>query len=282
MTDFLVKRLPAYVNQFAPSPWAQNPSGYRCVTASAAMALDFAYPGKHDPAQVEHDLYVKYAGPDVSSDHNGLTKDQLKEILTSFHVGFIDMDNLVQEGLNGNPSPLLQEMEAQNKQNVLQIITVADESFLKEALTGKKLHNWVDNGLSHCFVRVGFSDDQGFGEYLEPAAPLFCQDAQGHEKPVAIAWSDIVSARVITCIAIMPYGVPVPPAGFSYQHGVWPVPPKPPVDVDKAEQAILALLAACQNQQAALQQQLTTNQAMQTALGALQGVIKSEEAVEGE
>ena len=303
MTNFLVKRLPAYVNQFAPSPFAKNPSGYRCVTASAAMAIDFAYPGGHDPYQLEHDLYVQYAGPDVPSDENGLSKDQLKEILTTFHVGFIDMDPLVQEGLNGNPTPLLQEMEAQTKQDVLQIITVADESFLKEAGTGKKLHNWVDNGLKHCFVRVGFSDDLGYGEYLEPAAPLFCQDAQGHEKPVAIAWSDIVSAKIITAIAIMPYGVPVPPVGFSYQHGVWPVPPKPPINVDRAEQLLLQIIAECQADKQAKQQQLDRNRAMQQALQAeeqelqqqmtssdsmgqalssLQGIIKADAADEAQ
>lgn len=288
MTDFLVKRLPAYVNQFKRTTFAPSPSGYRSVTASAAMVIDYADPGKYDPDQVEHDLYVRYAGPDVASDHNELSKDQLKAILVQFQVGFIDMDNLVQEALHGDPAALLHEIEAQNEQQVIQILTVADESFLKEAGTGKKLHNWNDTGLSHCFVRVGFSDSDGYGLYLEPAAPGFCTDpATGQEKPVRIAWADIVAARVITCIAIMPPGVEAPPDGFSFQNAQWPTPPaptKPPVDTDKATQAILALIAACQKQDAALQtymqQQSETNKTMQEALNGALATLKPVEEQE--
>lgn len=278
MTDFLVKHLPRYVNQFAPSPFVHDPSGYRCVTATGAEAIDFAFPEKYNPVQIEHDEYVRYAGPDVPSDHNGLSKEQLLEILHRYHVGVIDMDALVQEGLHGDTEALLEEIEAQNRQDVVQVITVEDESHLKHAKTGVSLHNWSDalNHGAHTFLRVGFSDDEGYGLYMEPAAPGFAQ-------PVPIAWSDIVSGKVITCVAIMPPGVEPPPAHFSYQHATWPTPPpppKPPIDVDKAEQAILALLAACKNQEEALQKQLDTSKEMQTVLTALQGVIKVEDEEE--
>jgi hypothetical protein len=271
MTDILVKRIPKYVNQFQPTVYDEDPSVDRCGTASAAMCLDFAYPNKYDPFKIEHDLYVKLAGADVPSNHKGVYYTDLLKFFDEMHVGYIDMSSLVEEGLKSDIAPLYDEIEAQNRQGVIQLLLVEDESYLREAITNEKLHNWVDNGLAHYIVRDGFSDDQGYGFYLEPAAP-------GFKQPVKILWSKgIVPAKIAAAVAIMPPGVPVPPAGFSFQHGVWPEPPKPPVDTDKAMQAILALLAACQNQEKALQQQLDTNKAMQTAITSLQGIIRIED-----
>ncbi len=210
-----------YINQFAASRVAPDPSKYRCVAATIAMLAQVAYPNRWNPEELEHDFYVQYAGPDTATDTNGISKEAVLEWLTKNHVGYIDLQHLV-----GDPEELRKEITAMNAQNVPQLLTIADESHLKFANgtdNRPKLHNWADTGLAHCFARVGYSDDHGYGLYLEPAAP-------GWHQPVPILWSDITDGQILTCIAIMPSGVPVPPAGFSFQHGTWPVPPAPPVD----------------------------------------------------
>lgn len=242
MTDHLIP-LPhtfRYLNQFAPSSWAPNPSKYRCVTASVSMLAEIAYPGRWIPEELEHDLYVKWAGPDVASDTQGVAKQPVLDWLHSVGIGFIDMADLL-----GDHAALKAEIQAQNEQGVPQLITVADESFLKDAVTGVKLHNWADQGLSHAFIRVGFSDNAGYGLYFEPAAPGFAQ-------PVPISWDNSITlAGVITALAIMPAGVPTPPQGFRYTTGTWPA-PKPVFDQAKAELTLSAALTAAQATEAAL------------------------------
>ena len=105
MTDFVVHLPPnfRYLNQFAPSSWAPNPSKYRCGTAVSAMVAEIAYPGKWIPEELEHDLYVKWAGPDVPTDENGVTKEQILAWLSQANIGHIDMSNLVAEFQNGSP-----------------------------------------------------------------------------------------------------------------------------------------------------------------------------------
>ena len=234
MADHIIPLPPSfrYLNQFAPSSWAPNPSKYRCVSASTAMLAEIAYPGRWIPEELEHDLYVQMAGPDVATDEQGIDKGPVLDWFHKVNIGYIDLAHLL-----GNVGELLAEIEAMNKQGVPQMICVADESKLSDAVTGAKLHNWVDNGFHHCFVRVGFSDDEGYGLYEEPAAP-------GFPQPVPISWDkSIVPAGIITCVAIMPAGVPVPPAGFSYQTGTWPK-PKPVFDAAKAESTLAAALQA--------------------------------------
>lgn len=248
MPDHLIHLPPnfRYLNQFAPSQWAPNPSKYRCVSASAAMLAEIAYPGRWIPEELEHDLYVKLAGPDVASDTNGIDKGPILDWFHSVNIGFVDMAALVE----GDMEALRLEITAQNVQNVPQMLCVRDESQLRHALTGAKLHAWADQGLHHCFIRVGFSDDRGYGLYYEPAAPGFAQ-------PVPISWHDsIVPAGIITAVALMPAGVPTPPANFSFQHGAWPV-PKPVLDTAKALSTI-----------AAMQQALTSNQDAMEAMKA--------------
>ena len=237
MTDHIIP-LPStfrYLNQFAPSQWAPSPSKYRCVSATAAMCAEIAYPGRWIPEELEHDLYVKWVGPDVATDTQGVAKQPVLDWFKSVNIGYIDL-----AGLLSDDTALKAEIQAQNEQGVAQLITVADESKLYDAVTGVKLHNWADTGLSHCFLRVGFSDNQGYGLYYEPAAPGFTQ-------PVPISWDNsIMPAGVITCVAIMPAGVPVPPAGFRYTSGKWPA-PKPTFDAAKAESTLAAAIAALQN-----------------------------------
>ena len=234
MADHIIPLPPSfrYLNQFAPSSWAPNPSKYRCVTASVAMLAEIAYPGRWIPEELEHDLYVKWAGPDVSSDTQGVAKQPVLDWFKSVNIGFIDLADLL-----GNHGELKAEIQAMNEQGVPQLITVDDESKLYDAKTGAKLHNWADQGMSHAFVRAGFRDDEGYGLYFEPAAPGFAQ-------PVPISWDNsIMPAGVITCIAVMPAGVPTPPAGFRYTTGTWPK-PKPVFDAAKAESTLAAALQA--------------------------------------
>ena len=240
MTDFMVP-LPSnfrYVYQFSAGT-----SQYKCVEASLAMAAQVAYPDRYsDPAKLMSQIYQQYVGPDVAGDRNGTTREQALAWLHSQNIGYIDMEPML-----GNLDELKAEIQAQNLQHIPQIISIGDESFLKYAKTGQTLHNWADalNHGSHAFLRVGFSDSEGWGYYMEPAA------APNFAEPVPIKWSDIEAGAVVGCIAIMPPGVKPPPAGFSFQHGTWPA-PKPVFDAVKAEATVAAMIQAMEAMKAAL------------------------------
>lgn len=233
MTDIAVK-LPAnfrYLNQFAPSKWAADPSLLLCGETCAAMAAEFAYPGKYVPEQLIEELCVRFTGqPDTKANPWGTTKGELEDWFKSVSIGFIDMGAQVDEFNKGNEAPLHNEIMAQNEQGVPQIIAVADEAYLIEFGTGKNLHSWVNKNdpnhkvYGHVIFRVGYGD--GYGLYMEPAAPAFAH-------PVKIGWNDVKAAKIVTCLAIMPNGVATPPAQFSYTNAKWPTPPKPQPDFAK-------------------------------------------------
>lgn len=230
-----------YLNQFKPSSWAPQPSEYRCVAAAAVMAAQVAYPSAFNPEQAEHLFYQKYAGPDVVSNTNGIGKESLLSWFRDNKIGYIDLQEIVD---SGDDELLREEITAQNKQGVLQIIGVADESTLTFATTGQKLHAWNDKGLAHVFVRLGYSDNRGFGLYAEPAAAGFSYDDKGNWRPVPIMWNAIVAGKITNCVSVMPSGVHTPPAGFRYYRGAnqpdnrWPEPPKPPVDAAALSKAL--------------------------------------------
>jgi hypothetical protein len=242
MADYIIP-LPSgfrYLNQFAPSQWAEHPSLYRCVAAVWAMLMEISYPGKWIPEELMHDLYVLWAGPDVASDTQGIDKAPVLAWAHKNGVGFVDMANLL-----GDTATLLHVIERQNEMGIPQLITVADESFLKDAKTGVKLHNWNDAGMGHAILRAGFSDSDGYGLYFEPAAPGFAQ-------PVPISWADsIVPAHIVTAVAVMPHTVPQPPADFDWLHNTWPA-PKPTLDVTKALNTIGAMQQALDAMKAAM------------------------------
>lgn len=264
MTDHLVALPPVwrYVNQFLHTQWAQDPSLMRCGPDATAMAAEFAYPGRYIPEELMHDLYVKWAGADVASNLQGTSIEQIKAWLASASIGCIDMQPLVDEFNRGNKDPLRLELGAMNRQGVAQIITVADEAFLFQAvpnphydaadpnsspyIRGQRLHNWVDAAdphhtvYHHVIFRVGYSDNEGYGLYAEPAAPAFCVNSKGQFTPVKILWSDIEAAGVMHCLAIMPNGVAKPPDGFDYRTGTWPEPPKPALDYEAIEADLTA------------------------------------------
>jgi len=252
--DIVINRLPRYVNQFAPTSEAPHPSLFRCGTAAGAMCVDFAYPNKYDPYLIEHDAYQQFVGPDTPQDQNGVTNEIMQRFFADYHVGIVDMQDLVNTGLQqGDYEPLLQEIEAQNRQGIIQFMSVADESLLINDATGTSLHPGLHYG--HCIVRLGFSDDAGYGLYYDPAAPQACTDPKtGKNVPVHISWSEsIVKAKPNFCLAIMPPGVPAPPAGFRFQSGKWPA-PKPTLDIEKIlstvgamQQAIAAMGSAANN-----------------------------------
>lgn len=242
--DIIIPRLPKYVNQFQPTNEAPHPSLFRCGPASGAMCLDFAYPNKYDPYLVEHQEYVKLVGPDVASDQNGVTNAIMLKFFADYHVGIVDMQSLVDQGLqHGEYAPLYAEIEAQNRQGIIQFLSVADEGLLLDDATGASLHPGLHYG--HCIVRLGFSDDAGYGLYFDPAAPQACTDPKtGKNVPVHISWTEsMAKAHINSCFAIMPPGVVPPPAGFSFQSGKWPA-PKPIFDAAKAESTVAAMLQA--------------------------------------
>ncbi len=273
MTDFMVK-LPSnfrYVPQFETGK-----SQYRCVEASLSMAGQIAYPARYaNPQLLMSQIYQKYVGPDVVGDRNGTTREQTLEWLQAQNIGFIDMQHLIDAG---QIEELHAEISAQNRQDVCQIFSIGDESFLKHAKTGHTLHNWADalNHGSHTMLRVGYSDDQGYAYYEEPAA------APNFSEPVPIMWQNFLDGKIVGCIAIMPAGVKVPPAGFSFQNAKWPAPKPPVIAKDTVDNAVAALLAALKNQEASLTALIDTNKAMQTAVTALTAAEVADDVAEHE
>ena len=273
MTDFMVK-LPGnfrYVPQFEAGK-----SQYRCVEASLSMAGQIAYPARYaNPQLLMSQIYSHFVGPDVVGDRNGTTREQAIQWLQSQNIGYIDMQHLIDAG---QIEELHAEISAQNKQDVCQIFSIGDESFLKHAKTGHTLHNWADalNHGSHTMLRVGYSDDQGYAYYEEPAA------APNFSEPVPIAWKDFIDGKIVGCIAIMPAGVKAPPAGFSYQNAKWPAPKPPVIAKDTVDNAVAALLAALKNQEASLTALIDTNKAMQTAVTALTAAEVADDVAEHE
>ncbi len=239
MSDHIV-HLPQhfqYVYQFQAGR-----SQYTCVAACLSMIGQISYPGRwQSPVTLMHDIYSHFNGDDVPSNTNGMTHEQALEWLHSANIGAIDMNHLVSD-----PNALKAEIQAQNQQSVCQLITVADESKLKYAKNRTdRLHNWVDTGLSHAILRVGYSDTDAYGLYFEPAASL------AFPHPLPILWEDIEASGIQTCLAAMPPGVGVPPANFSYQHGQWPA-PRPSVNLDEAAHRIDVLIQELETASTAL------------------------------
>lgn len=250
MTNYVIK-MPAgwhYMNQFLPTKYAPNPSKQRCATATTAMATAFARPNEYNEEELEDHFYTKYDGPDIASDPQGTTFANLEKMLQEVRVGYVDLQPLIDMANSGNAGPLHAELQAMNRQNVPQIITVADESQLYDASNPqKKLHSWADQGMSHVIFRIGYSDSEGWGAYYEPAAP-------GFPQPVHIPWPNINSARVIHALGIMGPGINPPPnygpGGFLYQTGTWPAPEPSKITISEedADQLVTILRAATETQ----------------------------------
>lgn len=228
MTDHVIP-LPSnfrYVYQF------DGGSQYKCVESCLSMACEVAYPSRYpDPKKLMSQIYTQYVGPDVAGDRNGTTREQALDWLSSQHIGYIDMQHLIDAG---QIDELHKQIQEQNLAGLPQLISIGDESYLKYAKTGQSLHNWADqyNHGSHTMLRVGFSDSEGYGLYYEPAA------APNFAEPVPIAWQDFLDGKVVGCIAIFP-------------HGMQEYPPKPKVVFDQAKaeltlQAALTALSAAQ------------------------------------
>lgn len=232
MTDHLV-HLPEhyqYVYQFQPGH-----SNERCAEACMSMVAQIAFPGRFaNPAELMHELYEQYVGPDVPTNKDGTTKESVLHWLSQIGIGHIDMSHLL-----GDLDNLKAEIQAQNLQSVCQIVTIDDMSKLRYAANGGKLYDWAAGGVgvSHVILRVGFSDDHGYGLYFDPAA------SPKLPHPLPIAWDHVVEAGIRWVCAIMPYHVDVPPVGFSYQHGSWP-PPAPAVNLENAASTVHAMLGA--------------------------------------
>jgi hypothetical protein len=234
MTDIIVSRLPRFVDQFRHNSYDPSPSLFKCGPAAGAICTDFHYPDKYDVNLIAHNEYQKLVGPDVSSDQMGVTNSVMIQFFKDMNVPVIDMQELVNTGLNtGNYQPLYDEIEAQNKQGIIQFMSVADEALLIDDATGASLHPGLHYG--HCIVRLGFSTDAGYGLYYDPANAQACTDPKtGKNVPVRISWSNsILKAKPNFCMAIMPPGVSLPPAQFSFQKGTWPAPAKPAPDLVK-------------------------------------------------
>jgi hypothetical protein len=219
-----------YVYQFQAGK-----SQYRCVEACLAMAGQIAYPARFaDPVALMSQIYTQYVGPDVPGDRNGTERMQAIDWLTKQHIGYIDMQHLIDAG---QIDELHKQIQEQNLAGLPQLISIGDESYLHHAKTGLPLHNWADalNHGSHTMLRVGFSDNEGYGLYYEPAA------APNFAEPVPIAWQDFLDGKIVGCIAIFPHGMQE-----------YPPKPKPVFDQAKAELTLQAALTALSAAQAGL------------------------------
>lgn len=220
-----------YVNQFASSSYATKPSLSRCVTASLAMIAEIVAPGAFIPEELEHDLYYQWAGPDAPTDTKGIDVEAGTVVpwLQKQAIPFVDLQPLV----DTDQVVLRRVIESMNLMGIPQLITVNDESQLYDVY-GHKLHSWADKGEGHAFVRVGFSDSNGYGLYLEPAAVGFTQ-------PVPISWEKSISAAgVRNVIAILPKTMGQPPTDFDWLTQTWPV-PVPSFSVPTLQAAMNAL-----------------------------------------
>lgn len=246
MADHIVS-LPShfkYLNQFASSSYAPNPALYRCVAASAAMAAQIAYPGRWIPEQLEDQLYTQLAGPDVPTDTNGITKEAILKWFDLVKIGYYDNAKYFSD-----QNHLLAVMQKQNIAGVPQLITVANENLLTQAISKVNLHNWTQpvTAAAHTFIRAGYSDSEGYGLYFEPAAP-------GFPQPVPIEWlNSIEKAQVITCVAIMPHGMPTPSPDFDWLNNTWPEPVHVP-NVKDAVSTLDAIKSAYEKEDAAYAQ----------------------------
>lgn len=220
MTDHLVHLPEHYVYCYQ---FADGKSNERCAEACMAMVGQIAFPGRwQNPIALMDQLYTQYVGPDVPTDRNGTSKEQVLGWLEAEKIGHIDMTHLLSD-----LDTFKHEIQAQNAQSVCQIITVNDMSKLRYAKNDGLLYHWKGGGagVSHVILRVGYSDDQGYGLYFDPAA------SPDLPHPLPISWQSILEAGIGWSCAIMPMRVDVPPAGFSYQTGQWPAPAPSPSDV---------------------------------------------------
>jgi hypothetical protein len=235
-----------YLDQFAHTRYAPKPSLMLCGECSTAMAAELAYPGRWIPEELVAQLCQKWTGKadDVSNNY-GTTTEEVKSWLDANHIGYIDLQNLVDEFNHGNKDPLRHQLGYMNSKGIPQIITVVDEEPIYEAVPnpnndpntpyvrGPKLHPWAKpKEYSHVMFRVGYSDSEGYGLYADPAAAAFCENKDGSFKPVKILWSDIEEAGVMHCLAVMPSGVTAES---------WDKPPKPELDVAQLAQSLVSL-----------------------------------------
>jgi len=220
VTDHLI-HLPSnfrYVYQFQ-----SGKSQYRCVEACLAMAGQIAYPTRYaDPVALMDEIYTQYIGADTSSDTKGTNAQQAIAWLTSQHIGHMALDV-------SDPNALHAQLQEMNLAGVPQLLTIGNESFLHDAKTGNILHNWSSalNQGSHTMLRVGYSDNEAWGYYYEPAA------APNFAEPVAIPWSDFLQGGIVGCIAIFPSGM-----------NEYPPKPKPTFDKSAAVSGIHSVLTA--------------------------------------
>lgn len=260
MTDHLVPvpKVFRYINQFQPNMYAEKPSLYRCVCASLAMIMELVAPGEWIPEELEHTLYVQWAGPDVPTDTTGIDIEANNTVipwLQAQKIPYVDLQPLVD---TENETLLRQVIERMNLMGIPQLIAVRDESKLYD-VAGHKLHSWADQGVGHAFVRAGFSDSAGYGLYYEPAAA-------GFHQPVPISWDQSIHlAGVRNMVAILPRAMGQPPADFDWLNHTWPLtiaqPSIPTLQdamsklqtaIDQAEQLDIAMKAAVAQAQAEL------------------------------
>lgn len=248
--------------QFAPGR-----SEYRCEAFALASLTGFAQPNKYpDLNALASEIYQTYAGPDVTSDTNGMTKENAIDYFTKHDIAFFDIQPIVDAcRASGNFDRLRLELGGMNRSGIPVLLGIDDESQLYQAarqsdgnyVRGGKLHNWRDEGLHHAIIRIGMMLHAPVTFIMDPAtaSPPF-------PFPTPVLWSDLEAAHINTAIGVMPHGIVAPPSDFSFYTGttdgvdhytVWPV-PKPVIDTEAAISTFESIRNAYQQEIAHLTQ----------------------------
>ena len=250
----------------------------RALAAALADLQEFAQPGRcANPQQHASDIYTAYAGADTPQNQTALSAANALDYLAQQGMNALDMAALlwgaadeqslrtagqaagqseetiaatIATAMEARQLALKHEIQAQNMNDVPQLLILATDSPLTSAATGQPLHNWSAPGVSQAaaLIRVGFSTDVANAFYLDPAL------SAAFAQPVPVSWDEILKAGIAACIAVLPPGVPLPPADFHFAAGVdpttgstlanrWPV-PKPEIDVTGALAQLQAMLTA--------------------------------------
>jgi len=206
------------------------PPDFRATLELIALAGSFASPSHASVPQLESELLTRF------SSQSTIAISDVIAWLESSGMTYQDLAPLVAQ-LPGNVVPLHTALQSQITAEGIVLLQVADASKLLDASitdTPTSLH--PNNTNPTWLLRSGYSDSNDYGLYVDELA-------YGYTQPVHILWSDVLASGITAAIALNA-----------------PVPPKPPVDLESAanalhiaEQAMVTMQSAIDSFKTALQ-----------------------------
>lgn len=213
----------------------------RTAISTLALAGSFASPSHQSAPSLESDLLTRFSAT------ASLDATSVIAWLESAGMSYQDLDPLVAQ-IATTIVPLHTAMQSQIDAQGVVLLQVANASLLMEAPPELSADAPADAPVPApvslhpgdvsplWLVRSGYSTDKDFGYYYDLSA-------YGYTQPVHILWSDVLASGITAAIALNA-----------------PVPPKPPVDVESAanalhiaEQAMVTMQSAIDSFKTALQ-----------------------------